>query len=146
MKKKYMTHIATEEIFAPNNYIASCQIKTSSTSTANKMQCINPTHTHSMPRGGHYYFAGVWVEADMSGCNIVINPNTNPKTDVVSNNNSRPAYGATVYGLNQSSVCTRTYNLYGTRYYVPANVEYVGCYGSYRNNGTYDSISQKVNS
>ncbi len=141
MKKAYTPPVATEEVFVANNYIAACQTSTKSTSTANKMQCINPSHPHSMTNGGHYYFAGVWVSADTNGCDIVVTPGQ--KTSYTGN--WETTYGTKVYSKEMGAmVCNiRRGNIY-SRYYVPSNLTY--CYGAYINNGTYEEITQKLNS
>lgn len=153
MKRTYMTPVAVEEAFVANHYIAACDWHITSTSGNNRMQCANPSHAHF--KNGEY-FTSVWVEATNSTCQIMVTQDGIGRTEILNNNNFRPAEGATVYGATGITyTCTKTYWRGKTRYYVPSFVSGPSnqgssasnpCYGTYVNTGDYNEIMEKVQS
>ncbi|WP_296877397.1 hypothetical protein [Thomasclavelia sp.] len=150
MKKTYEIPVATEELFAANSYIAACAWQITSTSGNNRMQCANPSHRHFMDGT---YFTSVWVEATNSTCQIKVDRSGIGKTEILNNNNAQPAKSAVVYGETGTQYyCNATWGGYN----VPSFVSTYGgwgnkkpttnnpCYGTYVNEGDYDSIMEKV--
>lgn len=150
MKKEYVLPCATEEAFAPNSYVAACTWQITSTSGNNRMQCANPSHRHFMNGD---YFTSVWVAATNTTCQIIVDQSGIGKTNILNNNNAQPARNAVVYGATGTQYyCNSTWGGYN----VPNFVKMYGgnggkqpsgnnpCYGTYVNEGDYDSIMEKV--
>lgn len=145
MKREYVTPVATEEVFAANNYVAACEWQITSTSGNNRMQCANPSHSHFM---NGTYITSVWVEATNTTCQIKVDQSGIGRTEILNGNNATPARNAVVYGVDGTRYyCTDRYNGYN----VPDFVNWRGqsdrnnvCYGTYVNTGDYNEIIQKV--
>lgn len=145
MKREYVTPVATEEVFAANNYVAACEWQITSTSGNNRMQCANPSHSHFM---NGTYITSVWVEATNTTCQIKVDQSGIGRTEILNGNNATPARNAVVYGVDGTRYyCTNRYNGYN----VPDFVNRRGqsdrnnvCYGTYVNTGDYNEIIQKV--
>ncbi len=127
-KKKYVSPIAMEESFNPNEYIALCD-------TTSQMRCMNPYHRDHYDS---YYFTTAVFTTEKTCTQTLIASNA-LKTTTIGDSNE-PARNAWVYTVNGTALqTTQTYTVgYGRNrktYYVPATVTSADspCYGAYKN-------------
>ncbi len=133
-KKAYVTPMAIEEQFAPNQYIASC----TALDDEDEIRCINPYHNSANRQ---------WLRTSNNNYNSVISASVFSQancTTIISLDNPKtaggytPSYGATVYGADGTPyTCTQPVRVGRTTYYVPAGAaRWNFCYGAYVNNPT----------